>query len=487
METLSPTEKLSVANCPSSKFHNFKLENNNVKCESCSMRVDDGLPCVAKCNVKCESADYKCNILKCEQCIKVGGIALDIDKDPGIVRDEKLDRDPNVKEELDVVVIDNENWKKPDYEPTVRETVEEKEEKEEIASVPIAEIEEQPKCQKVTKRKLSLDSLSDSRRNRKTNKRALSVGSSQDDPDNEQLTKIVAPIEPLPNKTDGVRTDTSVPKKKQVKKDAQKRKAMTSSVCEIATKKARSSGKQSTGNSIGNCLKRAASDISIMETIDNVIQQSLQMTQKKERKSKNCERTDKKKKRNDDLSSMVKKNAKKTDSAKEMAAEKPPKVASKSSQLKGKDAKPKSKTMQHGKSKNKSKGKTVETKALEIKSRMNETKLDVSKKRDIASKSKAVDVVPEELKKSSIKKKRKNAKKTYVKKTTCKVEDSADGSENPALTKKPFLKPKWSNGWSWEGEPYEAKVYLTVRASLRFSPVILSYHDIAVKITFLQR
>jgi len=315
METLSPTEKLSVAaSCPSSKYHNFKLENNNVKCESCSMEID-GLPCVANCNVvKCES-DYKCDIMKCEQCMKEGQIAiLEMDKDSGIVLDDKLDGDPDVKEELDVVVIDSdENWKKPDYEPTVQETVDDKEEEEEeeeeeegevekeVIQGPIAtkveaevEIEEHPKCQKVTKRKLSLDSLSDSRKKRKLSKRALSVGSSQD-ASYEESVNVIASIEPLP-KTDSIRAETTAPKKKQVKKDVgfrgQKRKAEAPNANENATKKVKSS-KQS----IVNCLKRTASDISIMETINDVIQQSLQMTQRKDRKSKNCERVEKKKRR----------------------------------------------------------------------------------------------------------------------------------------------------------------------------------------------
>lgn len=174
--------------------------------------------------------------MKCEQCMKEGQIAiLEMDKDSGIVLDDKLDGDPDVKEELDVVVIDgDENWKKPDYEPTVQETVddkedEEEEEEEEITQGgPVAaeieaeaevETEEQLKCQKVTKRKLSLDSLSDSRKKRKLSKRALSVGSSQDS-SNERLPNVIAPIEPLSNKIDSVKAETNVPKKKQAKKDA---------------------------------------------------------------------------------------------------------------------------------------------------------------------------------------------------------------------------------------------------------------------------
>lgn len=495
METLSPTEKLSVAaNCqPSSKYHNFKLENNNVKCESCTMDIADGLPCAANCNVvKCES-DYKCDIMKCEQCMKEGQIAImEMDKDSGIVLDDKLDGDPDVKEELDVVVIDSdENWKKPDYEPTVQETVDDKEEEEtekeqkEIMQEkpvadelePEAETEEQPKCQKVTKRKLSLDSLSDSRKKRKLSKRALSVGSSQD-ANSEQSTTVIAPIEPLSSKTDSVRIETSVPKKKQAKKDAghrgQKRKAETPSANESAMKKAKS-GKQNASNSIGNFLKRTASDISIMETIDDVIQQSLQMTQRKDRKGKNCERTEKKKKKKEESPTMTKKVVKKADQAKEhVANEKMMKTLTKNSQFKGGkvDAKLKSKILQDCKAKGKSKsGKITEIKAHDTKSRVQEPKIrDSSKKRDTASKTKASDVNEDPKKSAVIKKKRKSAKKTtHVKKSGCKVENSSVGNESLTLTRKTFLKPKWNNGWSWEGEPFEAKVYLTVRTITFFS------------------
>jgi len=484
METLSPTEKLSVTtNCPSNKYHNFKLENNNVKCESCSMEIADGLPCVANCNVvKCES-DYKCDIMKCEQCMKEGQIAiLEMDKDSGIVLDDKLDGDPDVKEELDVVLIDSdESWKKPDYEPTVQETVddkedEEEEEEEEVTQGPAeveveAETEEQPKCQKVTKRKLSLDSLSDSRKKRKLSKRALSVGSSQE-VNNEQSASVIAPIEPLPNKTDSVRVvEGSVPKKKQAKKDVgprgQKRKAEAPNANESATKKAKNC-KQNAGNNAGNCLKQTASDISIMETIDDVIQQSLQMTQRKDRKSKNCERVEKKKKSvKEELLPTAKKVAKKIDQMKQQTiVEKVLKTVLKSQSKAKTDVKLKSKILQESKTKSKSKGiKIVETKAQDTKFKVQELKTrDGSKKRDTASKTKVNDA-GEDLKKSAvIKKKRKNAKKSVnVKKSGCKVENSSVGNESLTLTRKTFLKPKWNNGWSWEGEPFEAKVYLTVR------------------------
>lgn len=459
------------------------------------MEIADGLPCVANCNVvKCES-DYKCDIMKCEQCMKEGQIAiLEMDKDSGIVLDDKLDGDPDVKEELDVVVIDgDENWKKPDYEPTVQETVddkedEEEEEEEEITQGPVAaevEAEEQlSKCQKVTKRKLSLDSLSDSRKKRKLSKRALSVGSSQDS-SNERLPSVISPIEPLSNKTDSVKAETNVPKKKQAKKDAgsrgQKRKAEMPSVNESATKKAKS-GKQSGGNSVMNCLKRTASDISIMETIDDVIQQSLQMTQRKDRKGKNCERVEKKKKKNVKEESLltVKRIAKKIDQVRQQLIEKVSKAVLKSGggQAKSKtDAKLKSKISQDVKIKGKNKAaKTIslETKVQDTKSRATQDSKarDGSKKRDTASKTtKASSDVSEDAKKPAIiKKKRKSVKKTVnAKKSGCKLENSSIGNESLTLTRKTFLKPKWNNGWSWEGEPFEAKVYLTVRIITAFA------------------
>ncbi|XP_025993493.2 uncharacterized protein LOC105200675 [Solenopsis invicta] len=487
IETLSPTEKLSVsANCPSSKYHNFKLENNNVKCESCSMEID-GLPCVANCNVvKCES-DYKCDIMKCEQCMKEGAI-LEMDKDSGIVLDDKLDGDPDVKEELDVVVIDSdESWKKPDYEPTVQENVDDKEEddeeeeegegevEEEIMQRPIvtkveadAETEEQPKCQKVTKRKLSLDSLSDSKKKRKLSKRALSVGSSQDANNEESVNVVSPPIEPLPNKADNVRAETTAPKKKQAKKETgprgQKRKAEAPSANESATKKVKSGGKQN----VANCLKRTASDISIMETINDVIQKSLQMTQRKDRKNKNCERVEKKRKSvKEESLPAAKRPAKKIDQVKEQALEKVSKTVSKNSQAKNKtDTKPKLKATQDGRVKvGKGKiGKIVEAKAQDTKPRAQDSKArDGSKKRDILSKTKASDVSEDPKKNPAvIKKRRKSAKKVVnAKKSGCKVENSSLGNESLTLTRKTFLKPKWNNGWSWEGEPFEAKVYLT--------------------------
>ncbi|XP_050480296.1 uncharacterized protein LOC126868640 isoform X1 [Bombus huntii] len=448
LETLSPSEKLAVTICSSNKFHNFKLENNNVKCESCSVEMGDNVSCVANCNVKCES-DYKCDIMKCEQCMKEGQMAiLEIDKDSGILLDDKLDADPDVKEELsDVVTIDSESWKKPDYEPTVQETIEETIDKESTEKPEIEE--EHPKCQKVSKRKLSLDSLSDSRKKRKVSKRTLSVGSSQDLNNSDFSTKISIPILPLIKKVDN-NSDESVSKKKQPKKDNQnhKRKVEYPNCSENITKKSKTS-KQSTSNNIPNYLKRAASDNSIMETINNVIQQSLQMTQKRDRKSKNVEKTEKKKEVN--LLPAAKKVVKKVDLVKELTSEKLSKVITKSNQSKSRtETRTKSRTHEKNKYKGKGKSKVYEAKTK-----------DNGKKPDSTTKSKTYDIQESCKKPALIKKKRKNTKKLSVKKSSSKIEDCLVGSESLLLTRKTFLKPKWSNGWSWEGDPFEAKVYLT--------------------------
>lgn len=450
METLSPAEKLTVTTCPSSKFHNFKLENNNVKCESCSVEMGNNLSCVANCNVKCES-DYKCDIMKCEQCMKEGQmVILEIDKDSGILLDDKLDADPDVKEELsDVAAVDSENWKKPDYEPTVQETIEEVTEKEEVEKSEKVEIEEEPsKCQKVSKRKLSLDSLSDSRKKRKVSKRTLSVGSSQDLTNSDFSTKISVPILPLIKKIDS-NGDECVLKKKQPKKDNQnqKRKVENSNSSENVMKKSKTS-KQSTTNNIPSCLKHAASDNSIMETINNVIQNSLHITQKKDRKGKN-EKLEKTKKETN-LLSAAKKVVKKVDLVKDLASEKLSKVITKSGQCKKTETRTKSRAHEKNKCKGKGKSKAQETKTK-----------DNGKKQDNA-KSRTIEVTEPIKKPALVKKKRKSTKKAPVKKSNSKVEDSSTGSENLILTRKTFLKPKWSNGWSWEGDPFEAKVYLTV-------------------------
>ncbi|CAK9820297.1 Bromo adjacent homology domain-containing 1 protein [Anthophora quadrimaculata] len=444
METLSPTEKLAVTTCPSNKFHNFKLENNNVKCESCSVEMGDNLSCVANCNVKCES-DYKCDIMKCEQCMKENQMAiLEIDKDSGILLDEKLDADPDVKEELsDVVAIDNENWKKPDYEPTVQETIEETVETESIKKVETEQ--EYSKCQKVSKRKLSLDSLSDSRKKRKVSKRTLSVGSSQDLNNSNFTSKISIPIISIIKKIDS-NGDECVLKKKQSKKDNQnqKRKVENSNISENTIKKSKTS-KQSTSNNIPN----AASDNSIMETINDVIQQSLQMTQKRDRKNKNVEKSEKTKQETN-LLSAVKKVVKKVDQVKELTSLKLSKIIAKNGQSKNKtEIRTKSKTQEKNKHKGKGKSKTHDAKARD------------NKKQDSTIKSRAIEVQESAKKSALIKKKRKNVKKTPIKKSSSKVEDCSVGNENLILTRKTFLKPKWSNGWSWEGDPFEAKVYLT--------------------------
>ncbi|XP_066589416.1 uncharacterized protein Hers [Prorops nasuta] len=491
LETLSPNEKLSVTtNCPS-KFRNFKLENNNVKCESCSA-VGENLSCVANCNVKFES-DYKCNIMKCEQCMKEGQMGmLEMDKDSGIASiEEKLDGDQDVKEEVnDVVAIDGESWKKPDYEPTVQEvddkkqlerrTIVQRQLNEELDGEEVEGEQDQQqqhqqqqqmtKCQKVTKRKLSLDSLSDSRKKRKVSKRTLSVGSSQE-LTNDQSSKTIEPLV-----EDKVNDVDAAARKKTLKKDSQgqKRKAECANPGETATKKNKSSSsKHVLVNNLANCLKPAASEISIMETIDTVIEQSLQMTQKRDRKSKNC--VDKKRRNVNLLSAAIKKVSKKVNLAKEVASEKLSKIVAKTTQSKSKpDSKVKPKQQQQqqqsqaqpqalqetkpkGKCKAKSQESKVESKATKV-----ETKTKENLKKSEIPKTKVSETF-DDLKKPAalIKKKRKSTKKMPVKKSTFKEEDVSTASNNLQLPRKLFSKPKWSNGWSWEGEPFEAKVYLT--------------------------
>ncbi|XP_012284768.1 uncharacterized protein LOC105702077 isoform X2 [Orussus abietinus] len=466
LESMPPTDKLTVASCPGNKLHNFKLENNNVKCESCRVEVGENLPCAgANCDVKCESG-YKCEILKCEQCMKEGQMAiLEIDKDSGILMiDDKLEADAGVKEELKDGAIESENWKKPDYEPTVQETVEEKE----ITEDPVRPLEEAPKCQKVAKRKLSLDSLSDNKKKRKVNKRTLSVGSARE---------MVGPNDTIPRSVtltvaspDPVEVESEAPssKKKPTKKDlqGQKRKAEGGSPCEAPTKKPKHPKQSSTGLSASS-TKTVATGNSIMDTINRVIQRGLQHSQKRDKKSRNGERPEKKKSKKKqpvNLLSTIKKVTKKIDLVKEVMAEKlgPAKGEARVNQAKGKaDTKARTKT-QDAKSKAK-----VKTKLLEVKSKLKEVQLKVqdpksketSKRAEAPAKGRAE---TEEAKKlAAMKKKRKSTKKVVGKKANGKAEDSAAASESLTLVRKPFLKPKWSNGWSWEGDSYEAKVYLT--------------------------
>lgn len=451
IESISPVENLSTTSCPSSKIHNFKLENNNVKCESCSVEIGENLTCAANCNVKCESG-YKCEILKCEQCDKEGEMAiLDMDKDSGILLiDDKLETDTEVKEELnDVVVIDGGNWKKADYEPTVRETVEEKEPSERILSV-----EEEPKCQKLTKRKLSLDSLSDTRKKRKVNKRTLSVGSTRELVVSEQSSNTPPQAENLMTEVDGA-SESCTLKKKQAKKETQnpKRKAESSNPSEAPAKKPKT--KPTNAGAVSNSLKPIASDTSIMETINNVIQQSVQMTEKKDKKTKNVDRVAEKNKKNANLMSTINKVTRKLEL--NSVVEK--------IQTKGKvEVKPKPK-IQDAKSKSKVKAKFIEVKSkiLNIKLKLQEPKTREScKKIEYLPKLRSGEII-EDKRSVLAKKKRKSTKKTLVKKIGGKIEDNVIVNEHLTVARKPFLKPKWSNGWSWEGDAYEAKVYLTVR------------------------
>ena len=451
---------------PDGKIHSLKWENNNVKCESCSIEIGENLSCAANCNVKCESG-YKCEILKCEQCVKEGQMAvIDMDKDSGILLiDDKLENDTEVKEELnDVVVINGENWKKPDYEPTVRETVEENEPSEMTPSV-----EEEPKCQKLTKRKLSLDSLSDSRKKRKVNKRTLSVGSTRDSAFSEQSSDTSSQTENLLSDVDGA-SESCTLKKKQTKKETQnpKRKAETSNPSEMPGKKPKISKSTHVNNTV-NSLKPAARETSIMETINTVIQQSVEMTEKKDRKTKNLDRIIEKNKKNANLMSTIKKVTRKLELNSVTEKICLPKTETKSNQPKGKvEAKPKPK-IQDAKCKSKVKAKLLEVKSkiLNAKSKVQDPKnRETCKKIECLPKLRSGEVAEDAKKTILTKKKRKSTKKTLLKRIGGKFEENIIVNEHLTVARKPFLKPKWSNGWSWEGDAYEAKVYLTVRTRL---------------------
>lgn len=385
LESISPTEKL-----PDSENlqHSLKIENNNVKCESCSMEITENMSCVANCNVKRES-DYKC-----EQCMKECQMAImEMDKDSGIVIDDKLETDTEVKEELnDVVVIDSDSWKKPDYESTVPETVEEAvvTKLEDGENNTTNEVALNPKT---AKRKLSLDSQADSKKKRKTsNKRTTS-----EEPSKPEVVLV------------------------EQKKKPQKRKAEPSS--QVQAKKP----------------KMAASNHSIMETIDNVIQQSLEMTQKRDKKTKKVD---------DEVGKKVKK------------AKPVEKVEVKSSVVQNPKNKvvAKQASLKVQKTKVKSKIKLLETKVIKVVEgrigKEEESEVGRQEPQLVRNPLRALEDA-----KRPIMKKRKMLKKPGKKvagKEECKV------AENLSVTKRLFLKPKWSNGWSWEGEPYEAKVYLTV-------------------------
>lgn len=524
---MSPTETLSSStSCRSEKtIHDFKLENNNVKCESCSVGLvvgQENISCSANCNVKCESG-YKCEIMKCEQCMKEGQMAiLELEKDSGIllIDEKRLEADTGVKEELnDVVVVDTENWRKPDYEPIVQEEDVVADETEIVVpdDSPASLVDELPKCQKLTKRKLSLDSLSDGIKKRKVDKRTLSVGSTRDFPDEDRLSpEIFVPAE-------NANADIVVVEgasKKSAKKESlcQKRKAEgEGSPCETSAAKKAKTSKAITSNGVNNaCLKNTASDTSIMETIDDVIQQSVQMTQKKDRKCDTAARMlDAKKKKGANLLSTIKKVSKKIELVKAIVTEK---LSFAKGETKiGNDAitkcskhETKLKPNKTQDAKCKSNNKAVKTKIADAKTKILDSKpkitevkttKEVPKKLDNSNgtggsggggggggggvvgdaaattaiavpKSRIAEMCENVKRAALVKKKRKSTKKTTtscVKKAAAnaagKPEDSEILIDNCSLGKKPFLKPKWSNGWSWEGDSYEAKVYLTVSFS----------------------
>ncbi|XP_011299217.1 uncharacterized protein [Fopius arisanus] len=427
-EKLSPSEQvqpLQTTNL-SENLDGFKVENNNVKCESCSVGVNKNISCTANCNVECEN-NYRCDIIKCEQCIKEGQIAiLEMDKDSGILLiDDKLDENC-VKEEIDEIA-EIADWEKPDYEATVvNESVGDEERK---------IITQESKCQKLTKRKLSLDSLSDSWKNKKVDKRTLSVGSTRDNEEDKLL-----------NPMNGRYVDVKATGKK--KNSQVKRKAEEINPLEANSKKMRS--KQ---NSTLNCLKKSASESSIMETIDNVIQQSLQMTsKKKDCKVKSRESGSAVKRKTVNILSMIKKVPKAIVKA----------VVTDEISLKTEIKIPKEVKI------NKIESKIVKMKNAENKPKIGKVHNNKINQLSRASECKKTDEMCEEVTKTLTalpRKKRNNNNKSTKKAGSCKklgkTEENIVTSENCILVRRPFLKPKWSNGWSWEGDSYEAKVYLT--------------------------
>ncbi|KAK0092483.1 hypothetical protein PV326_001316 [Microctonus aethiopoides] len=478
LETLSPIEstELPSTNLSTENLRELKQENNNVKCESCSVGINDNISCAANCNVKCETTDFKCEIIKCEQCMKEGQMAiLEIDKDSGILLiDDKLEVENGVKEELnDVVVVDSQNWIKPDYEATVTETIEEDDDiiNDNDNNDRTIIVDGLQKCQKVVKRKLSLDSLSSSPKKRKVNKRTLSVGSSIDNSDGDRVPNPMND-EYFVNKSEvNENADLNLTKKKQqLKKENNKRKIDDINLCESTVKKSKSTKHSTITNGITNCLKSATTDTSIMETINDVIEQSVQMTNKKDIKCKQERDKIDKKKKTVNLMSIIKKVPKTI--VKAVVAEKL--CISKNEMKNIKELKTnkfelknnKVKIPENNKCKNKVKAKIVEmkSKVFDSKIKMTDNKMkEATKKIDTTSKTKLViDDKYEDIKKAAlVKKKKKSTKKTSGKKSCGNIDDNIIVNENCSLTKKPFLKPKWSNGWSWEGESYEAKVYLT--------------------------
>lgn len=92
--------------------HSFKLENNNVKCESRYLAIEDGSATASSTASASDDQQPRvgCLVLKCEQCVKEAGqlAIMEMDKDSGILEDDagsgKLETDTEVKEELNALV-----------------------------------------------------------------------------------------------------------------------------------------------------------------------------------------------------------------------------------------------------------------------------------------------------------------------------------------------------------------------------------------------
>ncbi|XP_011505333.1 PREDICTED: uncharacterized protein LOC105368115 [Ceratosolen solmsi marchali] len=595
------------------KYHrNLKLENNNVKCELCNVEfqqkririgkpatvsaIDEGqqrdqqlehITCASSCKIKSESG-YKCEIFRCEQCMKEAGqlAIMEMNKNSGILDDDaassKLETDAEVKEELNTLQIDLVQWNKADYEPTASEPVikddgtvngNREEEKEDNTNKYLekhcnSKLLHQQRCEKVNRRKLSLDSLSDFAKLKKINKRTLSVGSARDFTTSHQV--LIAPTV-TSNNINGASIDgnehikesqNSSRKKLTIKETSNlKRKASNLSLIETPPKKLKTAS-----------IKTVASETSIMETINNVIQQSLQMSQKstkiKKSRSRNNGKVEKKSKRSINLLTTIKCASKKLDLVKAVVSEKlglirneiknsqqkinnkvDSKIKSKIQNVKAKNSKIKPKLFQvkskvlESKNNNnkileiksnkileakntsnkmsdiknfKTAGAKNDNKITESKNNINkviepknnkilETKNHKNKSQDgneiketketkeikssvittsifasnfvstpfyiselASSKDTKVNKFKGKLQEGVIdikksKKKGKNGKKLVRIESFSKIEEQIKDPFDKSLLipRRPFLKPKWSNGWSWHGEAFEAKVYLT--------------------------
>uniref|UniRef100_A0ABD2VZJ8 BAH domain-containing protein n=1 Tax=Trichogramma kaykai TaxID=54128 RepID=A0ABD2VZJ8_9HYME len=401
--------------------HGLNIENNNVKCEACSSgSVSDQTELESEsqhhhhaqtpmvCRVKCETGCGGCDILKCEQCIKESGQLSnsEIDKDSGILEDDagcgKMEIDTEVKEELNALT-DSGEWQKPDYEA-------------EASDLGLSKSEDT----------MQLTSSTDN-----------SFSQNNDSIDKESL------------------------KKKSSKKVAQKRKIESSNKFEAAAKKL----KIKTASEIEKCAS------SYEETINFVAQQCSVKKPKTSKKTlKNATAVTKSKKltnvkTDDKIKPKAQKNSKKT--AEPKNAKNQPSVSTskpvavfKSLEIKVNNVKAVDAKINDGKKQNSTNTSSSDSNLLP-----NPIKL-VKLKNGLKKSSESL-VVPDTAAKKNAKckskvqkKNRKDSEETAV---TAKEHSSevVDSNKSLELPRRLSFKPKWSNGWSWEGEPFEATVDLT--------------------------